>query len=107
MSKAGWVVAAVLAACALANTPGAALADANLPGRDCNARFNCLPGDSPRCWFRIAMSRGTMSFVLPAGHSRTIYGLTRGDVVCDSNRGPPRNGPAGHCREIRMICERN
>lgn len=84
-----------------------ALADANLPGRDCNAVFSCPIGTSPKCWFTIATSNGTKTFTVAAGHSQTMYGLTRGDVVCDSNTGPPATGPAGHCRDINMTCARN
>jgi hypothetical protein len=84
-----------------------AFADANLPGRDCHASFSCPVGTGPKCWFTIAMSSGTKTFTVAAGHSQTMYGLTRGDVVCDSNDGPPATGPAGHCRDINMICARN
>jgi hypothetical protein len=86
--------------------PTPAFADENLPGKDCDAVFTCDPGTSPQCWFTIAMSSGTKTFTVPAGHSQTIYGLTRGDVVCTSNTGPPPDGPAGNCRDINMHCAR-
>jgi hypothetical protein len=98
------VALALLASCL---TTSVAFADANLPGRDCNARFNCKIAGGGKCWFEIATSKGTKLFVVPAGQSRTLFGLTRGDIVCDSTRGPPPNGPAGHCHDINMSCARN
>jgi hypothetical protein len=86
--------------------PALALADENLPGRDCDAVFTCDMGTSPQCWFTIAMSSGTKSFTVRAGESQKMYGLTRGDVVCSSNTGPPGNGAAGNCHEINMHCAR-
>lgn len=80
-------------------------------GRACSARFTCKFGESPRCYYRISDHRGggARDLVVPAGASRTVYGLHRGAIYCFS-RQPFDEGDAAAAdcilgmKEVRMTC---
>lgn len=84
---------AVLAGTGLTSTPAAA----------CSARFNCSPGVSPVCSFRVFYGNGNgRTLTVPAGGSQTIYGLQRGATYCTSNRMMPSTDC--NARAVNMQC---
>lgn len=97
----GAVAAAVTVLVALSSP---ATADRDLPGRQCTARFTCSFGDDPQCFFRIITASGSRVITVPAGESRTIFGLRRGDVFCENERRIPPPNCWGRARDIRMTC---
>jgi hypothetical protein len=70
---------------------------------ECNARFTCDPGVSPRCWFSVFDARSTKTIIVPAGQSQLIYGVQRGDTFCTSNQGVPNPYNCGR-RTVNMSC---
>lgn len=69
----------------------------------CSANFSCSIGASPTCWFTIISEGSTKTVTVPAGESRTLYGMRPGDLYCSSNSGTPNLGNCGPKR-INMKC---